>query len=267
MGTLALDIDGTLTDSTHTIPHAVIEKLTELNEAGWEIMLVTGRSYRFASETLFHFPFPYILLVQNGADAIEMPSRAAISHAYLPKSTLLAIDPLLPLIVYTGPAYGDQCYYIEDRFDAIALAYLKKLQEKATLSLTPIPSFEQLEQKAFPLIKGIADRATLSRAQEELCHLQIEQSHIQDPFFPDRSFLLITAQGVDKGRRVIGVMKDRGLSRPIVAAGNDLNDLPLLQIADRAIAMEGSPQQLLDVADTIAPPSSEMGILAALSSL
>ena len=72
-GVIALDIDGTLTDETHQVPNEVAVFLASLVADGWEIVFITGRTFRWVRNALSHLTFPYHLAVQNGAIILKMP--------------------------------------------------------------------------------------------------------------------------------------------------------------------------------------------------
>jgi hypothetical protein len=50
----------------------------------------------------------------------------------------------------------------------------------------------------------------------------------------------------------------------VIAAGDDENDISLLNAADTKIAMSHAPEALQQVADFIAPPTKDCGIIKAL---
>ena len=54
------------------------------------------------------------------------------------------------------------------------------------------------------------------------------------------------------------------LQGPVIAAGNDHNDLSLLQAATIKIAMEDAPIPLTSIADIIAPLASKAGLIDGL---
>ena len=67
-GTIALDIDGTITRDDHLIPDEVVFYLESLFNERWQIILVTGRTLSFALSSIQKLQFPYLLGLQNGAD-------------------------------------------------------------------------------------------------------------------------------------------------------------------------------------------------------
>ena len=64
---IAVDIDGTLIDSTFKIPVANLEALRRAHNAGVHIVLVTGRRHRFAMPVASQLGFECCLISSNGA--------------------------------------------------------------------------------------------------------------------------------------------------------------------------------------------------------
>jgi len=64
---IAVDIDGTLIDSTLDIPQGNLEALRRAHGAGVEIVLVTGRRHRFAMPVAEQLGFEFCLISSNGA--------------------------------------------------------------------------------------------------------------------------------------------------------------------------------------------------------
>ena len=70
---------------------------------------------------------------------------------------------------------------------------------------------------------------------------------------PNRDRLDIVPAGIDKGTGLGHLIKDEGLSRPVVAVGDGENDVPLLMMADHAVAVGNAVAALKAVADEVAP--------------
>jgi hydroxymethylpyrimidine pyrophosphatase-like HAD family hydrolase len=89
-------------------------------------------------------------------------------------------------------------------------------------------------------------------------------AQIRDPFSPGYQILLVTDRLASKGLSLREVMVIEGRGKKVIVAGDDENDVSLFEQADFKIAMPHAPQFLLDRADLIAPPTRDLGIIAAL---
>jgi hypothetical protein len=67
VGLIAVDIDGTLIDSTLDIPAANLQALRRAHDAGVHVVLVTGRRHRFAVPVASQLGFESCLISSNGA--------------------------------------------------------------------------------------------------------------------------------------------------------------------------------------------------------
>lgn len=77
----AIDIDGTLLDSSGRVPAANLEALHAAAASGVQVVVVTGRSYPFALQAVGDLPDPLTLVVYNGAVARVREGRTlAVRH-------------------------------------------------------------------------------------------------------------------------------------------------------------------------------------------
>ncbi|MCB1085266.1 MAG: HAD family phosphatase [Chlamydiia bacterium] len=269
-GTIALDIDGTITRRDHQIPEDVARFFEGLTREGWQFIFVTGRPLAFAMRTLPRLSFPYLLGVQNGADLFEMPSKKRIGRFYLSPSLVKTIERLYEgeeedFIIYSGCDFGDMCYYRPDRFSREMRDYLKELERLADALWKPVKSFEEVEQKEFPLIKCMGSREMIERLDGKLQQVKgIKRAVIKDPISGTLYLILVTHEQANKGDATLTFMERYGLKRPLITGGDDNNDIPLLGVGDVKIAMEGAPDKVRQMATIVAPPGDQMGIIKGL---
>ncbi len=268
---LALDIDGTLTDQNHIIPTEIITSLRRLAHAGWRVVLVTGRSFTFAAKTVSQFDFPHYLSLQNGSIMFSMPERKVLFKSYLDSSALLAISSAvdgLPgdLVVYGGYEKQDSCFWRPTHFTGDLELYMQEVSSREGNKWFPVSDFKDIWQA--PLVKypGLL-RHTLAAQANLLVDHSVECTVIKDPFFEDYYFLLATAAGTNKGSALQKLIAYIGGDSFVVGAGNDLNDISLLAASDYKVAMAGSPERLLQMADDVAPAPDCGGLLSVLERL
>ncbi len=267
-GLIALDIDGTITGREKLIPLSVTAYLKELHASGWTIGLITGRSYRFASK-IINFSFPYILATQNGANIFQMPEEKKIAEHYLDNSILPILDEIYQKIpesylVYSNYERGDICYYREYDFSKEGIAYINLLKEINSYPWKVFSTIDSLEIREFPLVKCFGNKENMLRVQQELKGKDISSSVIRDPIDPFKHLCLITSKEADKGKTVKWLQWLTQVESPVITAGNDMNDVPLLEAATIAISFEGSPLELLQHADIIVPHNNGEGIIEGL---
>lgn len=267
-GWIALDIDGTVTDKTRPVPLEVASYLKSLVEDGWRIAFLTGRTFSFAIKSLTTIPFPYLIGVQNGSDVIEMPSQRVKARTYLKKEILKEIEPICKslhedYIIYAGYERGDFCYYRPKRFSPKLLEFLDILK---TLSKEPwraVDDFPLNELNEFPLIKCFGTKEQMESLQPVFDqHKTAKATMIRDPMLESLYLQLITSRSAGKGKVIQDLIKEKRV--PVIAAGDDRNDVEMLKMADVKIVMAGAPEEMHKLADIHAKSAAELGIIDAL---
>ena len=267
-GIIAFDIDGTLTHQLDWIDPKVVRALQELGERGWQVALLTGRIFSFAWQILQNLHFPYLLAVQNGADIMAMPGKEHLQQNYLSPDILPEIEAACEgnsedFIIYAGIDKGDFCYYRPKHFSKKVIHYLNKLE---SLGAAPWQSSDFVFAKdvRFSLIKCFGEEGAMRKVHDKLQNNpNIEVSLICDPVDPSFYLNLITHPHANKGA-VVHFLREHFNTPLVIAAGDDRNDIKMLQEADIAIAIETAPEEVLACADIRARPASELGILKAI---
>lgn len=270
-GLIGLDIDGTITSEAHTINPAVVEYLEDLAKSGWALFFITGRPFSWGYEVLQHLSCPYYFCVQNGAITLEMPFRQVVAKKYLDSSILPVLDEICQrhnngYILYTGYENDDICYYRPERLPKELVSYLDIRHKKLGENWVAVSSFDKVPVKEFASIKSFAgyeDALILSEAWES--QLQLHAPIVNDPFNSDYYVIQGTRSDVSKGSALYDMHQKMGRRGLIIAAGDDNNDYSMMQVADIKIAMSDAPYELKKIADIIAPPCEENGIITGIS--
>lgn len=269
-GVIALDIDGTITVEAHLIPPRVIDYLTSLYRGGWELIFLTGRPFQWGFRSLKDLPFPYYLSVQNGALTLEMPSAKVVDRRYLdfrslPKMEAICHSYETDFVVYAGWENGDLCYFRPHNMTRELRSYLKSRCEAISEHWEAVDDFSQLPVSSFSSLKCFSKEPPafmIGRQIEEEAGLH--SPVIRDPFNPEYLVIQATHHEASKGSALNRFIQRRGLTSVVIAAGNDHNDISLLEAADIRIAMGDAPTELKIIAHLIAPPASENGIIKGL---
>jgi len=269
-GWIALDIDGTITLDKYSVPDPVTAYLRDLSRDGWRIAMATGRPFRFASMALSKFDFPFIFLCQNGSVAIEMPAKKILFKRYLTWGSIGSIEQTFvgegsDFIVYMGIEKDDLCYFRPDRFSQDEMPAIDAWQATQKEKWEGVKQFTSELMPSFPLVKCFGLRERMEKIARRLKSLnRFQVALMRNPFEPTGSIVLITDAAASKGLSLQEVFKMLGRGPLVIAAGDDENDISLLQAADVKIAMSHAPDVLQEFADILAPPTSKMGIIHAL---
>ena len=117
----------------------------------------------------------------------------------------------------------------------------------------------------FPLIKVFGTQEEVDRV---LCRLSrwgaVSLTRVKDPF-SDYHIGMVTHAHADKGKALESLKALVGKDKVVIAAGDDRNDVPMLQVADVRIVMAGAPPEVLAQADFVVPPASKKGVLEGIA--
>ncbi len=268
-GWIALDIDGTITLDKYSVPEPVTAYLRELSHSGWRIAMATGRSCAFASLALSKFDFPYVFLPQNGSVGLEMPGKKPLFKKYLSAKAIPAVEEAFDgfdsdFVVYAGYEKGDFCYWRPQRLSSEEFLYANEIQKREKENWQAVENFDALTG-TYPLIKCFGPPPRMTKLSEKLKKTGLFQvTQIKDPFHESFMILLVTDASVSKGSALNEVFQILGRGNRVIAAGDDENDISLLEAADVKIAMSHAPLILQEKADLIAPPTQDLGIIHAL---
>lgn len=268
-GWIALDIDGTITLDKYSVPREVVDFLRNLNREGWNIAVATGRPYAFAAMALTDFDFPFVFLAQNGSAVLEMPEKKLLFKTYISPTVIPCVEEAYEgidsdFVIYSGYEKGDFCYWRPARLAPEEIRYLEDLQMRQKEKWQAVNDYRLAD--SFPMFKCFGHDLQMKKIADRLKasdHFQVAQ--IRDPFEEGYFLLLVTDRKASKGDSLKEVFKRKGRGGCVIAAGDDENDLPLLQVADIKIAMAHAPKSLMGVADFIAPPTKELGIIQAVN--
>lgn len=274
-GCICLDIDGTITTEAFHIPEEVVKCFESLHSKGWKFLFSTGRPYAYAARIFHNFKFPFYLSLQNGADILEMPEKKVISKAHLSANFVRDLDEIYKemeedYLIYSGLEKGDFCYYRPQRFSPKALEHLEVVQSIVPEPWEGVEEFSFSEKDTFPLIKGLGSKEQMQFLFDKLKpYKEIYSTLIIDPLSRKSSGVhtylnLITSKHATKGEVVKRIRSLLPEGTHFIAAGDDRNDIPMLEEADFAIVMKNAPEDLLTLADLIAEPAENMGIIQAL---
>lgn len=258
---LALDIDGTITEKNHRIDPSMVDFLKDLHENGAVVGFFTGRFFPFALSQLMDLPFPYYLATQNGAQIFQMPQEKNLANFYLSKDLIMCIDTISrdfkeDFIVYTDQKTDYKTFYREGRFSKKLLDHICSLESLRYHPFIKIDCFSNLPAKAFPCLKYFGKYEETKPIFDKIKALPVEQSLIKDPTSDIYTMNLVTHLLANKGEAVRNILKMIQKDLPVIGAGNDYNDVSLLEASNIGICVgKQGPQDLKNQASIMASDS------------
>ncbi len=266
---IAIDIDGTLLDSKVEISPANLNALRRANEAGVEIVLVTGRRHKFALPVAQSLGFDLWLISSNGA--VTRSTGGELFHQdLLPRTTALKLcqnmQPFRNHTVLTFDREGmgaivcenhEQLYGVIQRWMEKNAPYIEYVSpiEKAltedpiqTMFCGPIELMQRAQERL--LACDFAGEFTLLRTQYDARNLCI---------------LDILNAGCSKGHALERWARYRGLDRSeVMAIGDNYNDIEMLAFAGHPVIMGNASDDLKQNGWTVTLHNDESGVAAAI---
>lgn len=261
---LALDLDGTLTDSKKRISERTKESIDKFIAAGGTVALASGRP------TFGVMPVAKILeldkkggyiLSYNGGCFLDCKNNKQLfmkelTHEYLPILEKQAKEFGINLMTYNG----DKAYAldIDEQYYMIEININHFIRVKAD-PLTP--------KITFPIIKCLmtADGDYLAKVEKEMKKYWEGKLNIvrSEPYF-----LEVTEVGIDKASTITNMVKKLGKSVDnLICCGDGFNDLSMIQAAGIGIAMANAQEKVRAAADYITKSNDEDGIVDVVENL
>lgn len=246
---IAIDIDGTLLDSSSRLPENNRSVLHEAAGHGIDIVLVTGRSFHHTRELALQMPARTILILNNGSIVKDLSGATLTSHS-LPAETAR-------YIVKETRSVREGAAAIFDRDDARQFLCeridwthpdRKPYFELHNAWITQVSSLAT-ELTDDPLQLGFTgDVSSMRELAEVLSSLPraAEYSHALTEYqLRNFSLLDVLSPGRSKGRTLAEWSTQRGLTpSEVMAVGDNLNDREMLEFAGIPVVMGNATPEL-----------------------
>jgi Cof subfamily protein (haloacid dehalogenase superfamily) len=254
---IAIDIDGTLMPSTGPrISPRNCAALRAAEAAGIEIVIATGRRQAYA--------MPLIAQVGLSEDSVMISSNGAVVRGFdggLLDRRFLPVETARQLCVALR-GYGTLVFTFDrEGAGALVIESLKQLHARIDrwvdanrpylVEIQPIErAFEAGEEPIQGMICGTVEE--MVTAEKELLLSEVAgQIAMHRTEYPARnlSILDLLPPGCSKGAALHSLASIRGLKRnQIMAIGDNLNDLEMLEYAGRAVVMANASQEVRQLA-------------------
>ena len=248
---VALDVDGTLAPAGGSVSPEIMAALRRVADAGVTVVIATGRGWRDVQAVARSLPASVYFVLNNGSTTRTAEGRF-INGVSLPYGVAIDVCQVylahdVPAIWIEGASSGTR--YLVDGEWRNRQPYRLYLDGKMPrvcrlrdVALVPPPA----------QVFGLADAEVASRIERGL-HAEVG-AKISTVRWQSQRLAAIGVEvlpfGVTKGAVVAQLAHALGVeSSAALAVGDDLNDVEMLEWAGRGLAIDGSPQALMDVAD------------------
>jgi HAD superfamily hydrolase (TIGR01484 family) len=265
-GILALDIDGTLVYNNEPLHPSLVRFLRTAYRDGWVVFFATGRTFLWSLEYLKGLAFPFFVAPYNGACTISFPENKKIFSAFMTTKDILSLSAFADEfggVVYEAEG-ENRIFYTPKHFSLSLQTHLQKRRfsqkeawEKID-SLQEIPSLNVASVRFFlPPLEAFMVSYIISST------LGFSAPTMKDAYDDSLRIVQVTAQKASKGQAV-QALRSLYQGIPVVAAGNDVNDIDLLMLADIAIATFDAPGEVKSCAHLITHGSTPQAITKSL---
>jgi Cof subfamily protein (haloacid dehalogenase superfamily) len=255
---LVTDIDGTLADRNGNISAIDLKAVQDIHRAGVNVSICTGRAASGCRKILDQLNFDGLHIFFDGALVTDSQLKANIY--------MQAIDP--ELVSQAIKLAGEHDLEIElFPRKGFYIARQNVLSDKHSQLLNLSPSIADLEvikrQEAILLacivVPTSDEKRVIALCSELKKHLNITAT--THPGYPEMRFINVSNKQVSKGEALKALMSHLSL-RPeeTIALGDGANDIPLLENAGLAVAMQNAPEALKKVADYITEDVDHNGL-------
>ena len=269
---IAVDLDGTLLDSSKRLSAVNREALADAAAAGALVVPATGRFFGMMPECVRDLPFVRYAITVNGAAVYDRATGSATVREEIPLETAVEVMKLLDGYDVIYDCYRCDWGWMSEPFKAKAAAYatdehyLKMVQDfrrpvpelKAHLAAT----VEQGDvQKIMLFTRLDAPRGTAEEIAREVS-VRFPQLKVTTTTWNNLEINLASA---DKGLALVRFAESLVMSAAdCMAIGDGGNDLSMIEAAGTGVAMANAHPSVIAAADWTAPSNDEDGVAAAV---
>jgi Cof subfamily protein (haloacid dehalogenase superfamily) len=259
---VAVDLDGTLLNSSHKLSQATIEAVAHTRAAGVEVVLASSRGVgcmRAIVRQLQLFD-PAEFISAQGALTGSLDEEGVLRVSDASRIPLATAHQVVALAECAGLSVGWYCGFdwFVPRMDELVE------REAAAVGRRPVirnPADIRREPEKLLLMSSPDRRYELEPIAETLPDGLTSQSSLPN-------YLEVTRSGVDKGTALARICRVRGIDADdVVAIGDGPNDLALFDFAGISIAMANAPESVRTRASMVTYSNDDDGVAAALEIL
>ncbi|MGG5372619.1 HAD family hydrolase [Enterococcus sp. AZ196] len=257
----AIDLDGTLLDKEGNISEENAWALKEFDRQGGTVALATGRSIQSAREVFEQLDLSGFTLASNGAYVARIENgdikKVLKSYTILPATVKTALSFAMKTevtVVASRAAQDDRISFAQDKNEVNTPYYAQfNLKESKVDEL-----WQQIDKEAisyFKLAFTDGDTSKLVKLRSQLEKQRINSS------YSDKYWLEVMAEGVNKGAALNFLTKHLSMDlADVLAFGDQENDLEMLKISGRGIAMENAAPAVKKIADKLTKSNENSGV-------
>lgn len=256
---LALDLDGTLTNSKKEISEPTVEALIDIQRDGKKVVLASGRPTQGVlplAKQLHLQDYGSYILSFNGGRITDCRNEQVIYSKTLPDDVAAPLYHIVKkyagadVLTYTSENIlsgikPNKYTELESRINKMPIIQTKDFTSEIT---EPVNKF---------LVTGEPNIIQRIKKEAEEFFRSYLYIYCSDPFF-----LEIMPPRVDKAHSLLKLLTSIGLSpEQMICCGDGYNDLTMIETAGLGVAMENAQPLVREKADYITKSNDEDGVL------
>jgi hypothetical protein len=266
---VAIDIDGTLLDSRWQLPDRNREAICTAVARGVEVALVTGRMYGFAQPIIGLLPCPVTAIVSNGALVRTAGGSTELRHT-LPREVARSVlsaatgDHDQAALIFDRPRDGQMVLERIDRSEPLRRAYAER-NRAFVREVEPLDAALTEDPLVIMFNGPVAAMHDLAGRLRRLPTAGLFTVNLTEYESRDVMFVDVLAAGCTKGATLAEWAALRGYARDeVMALGDNLNDLEMLEAAGLPVVMGNAVPTLLERGWRVTGTNDEAGVAAAI---
>lgn len=255
---IALDIDGTLTNSKKEISRPTLEALLDIQQKGYTVVIASGRPTAglkdLANELQLDKYGSYVLSYNGGMitnwKTKEIIYKQTIPQNIIPELFEFAVENNAGIITYEGD-------------NIVSGTDINKYMElEARITKMPLRKVDNFAKYVdFPVVKCL-----MSGEPELIAELEIKlkkhYNKLLNVFRSEPFFLEVMPKGIDKAQSLLKLLSGLGLTNEeMICCGDGFNDISMIETAGLGVAMENANDTVKAAADYITSSNDDNGIV------
>lgn len=256
----ALDIDGTIRTEDYPLSQRTMEIITHIRSLGAIVTVATGRMFDSASRACAELNLDCPIISFQGAQVSD-PTTGRILW-----QRQLTIDMFTSTLKFLESQAVEVLVYKNNQIYVTSVSpWIEKYVRRNHAQLEVVKDFKFIDAEYLTRIVVVGKDTDIGEIEVDM------KAMFDSKLYVTRSlpqFCEILHPEGGKEKALAWLCTHFGIDQhETVAFGNGYNDIGMLEWAQLGIAIEGSPPEVLAVADNIAPPVSEEGVASVLEEL
>ncbi len=258
------DLDGTLLNSEQLLSEYTIRTVNRLIDNGLHFTIATARSYESAGPLIEPLRLNVPLIFNNGVYLYDPIRRENLVANLLERDMALPLlDPcetagVRPIVFATNERGEKKIYYTGIRHHGEAV-YINERLAKGDRRLTLVDDFQDCRMAEIISMVWINERDVLAPFYEQVKANTELMCHFTQDIYSKAYWLEITSRCANK-RWAVEYLKQYLRASEIICFGDNLNDLPMFEIADQKCAVANGHPQLKQAATHIIGNHNQDGV-------